>query len=65
MRLHWETKNFYKYNAINKMKKGYCLNVCTKKKTSEEVRDTETAEGRNSKYYLQILSTCLAVAQIP
>ena len=47
------------------MKKGYCLNVCTKKKTSEEVRDTETAEGRNSKYYLQILSTCLAVAQIP
>ena len=35
------------------------------KKTTEEARDTETAEGRNSKYYLQILSTCLAVAQIP
>ena len=35
------------------------------KKTTEEVRDTETAEERNSKYYLQILSTCLAVAQIP
>lgn len=33
------------------MKKGYCLNVCTKKKTTEEARDTETAEGRNSKYY--------------
>lgn len=44
------------------MNKG--LNVCTKK-TTEEVRDTETAEGRNSKYYLQILLTCLAVAQIP
>lgn len=35
------------------------------KKTTEEVRDTETAEGRNSKYYLQISLTCLAVARIP
>lgn len=32
MRLHWETKNFNKYTAINKTKKGYCLNVCTQKK---------------------------------
>ena len=46
------------------MNKGYCLKK-KKKKTTEEARDTETAEGRNSKYYLQILSTCLAVAQIP
>lgn len=35
------------------------------KKTTEEARDTETAEGRNSKYYLRILLTRLAVARIP